>query len=347
MVESLEELLRSEPGRFFPGGEAPGRLGFLLVKGSLGALGGRVTFLVFRDGAASPCLAAKLSRDPCGDAALKVEAASLKKLAGLAAGSAVPRLLFEGPCGGVNMIVEEAVEGTPLMAGLAGGGAAAGIEAAARWLGELGEQSASGPAPDGRVRASVELFRRLYLPGGGAATLLESLAPGFDALERGCRRVFSHNDFSPMNVYLGASGVRVIDWAEAGPAGFPLHDLFMLLASLSPAGCDGPGRGRAWVFREVFFRGGRYHSLLSGAVPAAWRGKLERGLELPLLALFLMERANREHEVLSGQGRRGYIVPMAPLPEGARWADGSLQRGGLYARLLDELAGDPGLFSLS
>ncbi|HBB67276.1 MAG TPA: hypothetical protein DCZ93_08240 [Elusimicrobia bacterium] len=350
MMEEIEKIILADPGTFFPRREAPRRLGTLLVKGSLGANAGRVTFLVFRDEETAPSLAVKIARAPAGESLLAAEASGLRFLAEkLSAGvnSAAPKLLHEGNCLGAAFIAEEAVGGIPLGAEMAQclfsreKKASALLLEASSWLGRLARES--GRPADGEKKAvpAAEKFRTRYPLSAGAARFLDGLKADLECLDRECRRVFVHGDFSPMNIYFGEGGLRVIDWAESFHGGMPLHDLFFLLTcSVAGAGpAEEEGTRRLDNFSSLFLREGARSELARAALKRVSNGlDLREGMLRPLLALFLMERANLEYDVLERQGQSGYMLPLRPFGENANWSDGSLLRCGLYGRLFERIA---------
>lgn len=349
MIEEIKKIILAAPEIFFPGRGAPRTLGSLLVKGSLGANAGRVTFLVFRDREPEPSLAVKIARDPAGESLLAAEAAALSFLAGELSSDvsgAAPKLLYKGNKGAAAFIVEEAVHGITLGAETAeslffrGSRATARLTEAASWLGRLAKES--GRPADGGKRAvpAAEGFKARYPLTDTAARFLDGLKPGLEELDRECPRVFTHGDFSPMNIYFGG-GMRVIDWAESFHGGMPLHDLFFLLTcfQFEPGPPEEQGTGRMDNFSSLFFRDGARSELACATLKKYLAHfELREAMLGPLLALFLMERANIEYEVLKRQGERGYMLPMKPFSDGADWSEGGLLTCGLYARLFAELA---------
>jgi len=349
MIEEIEKVILAAPRIFFPRRGAPRALATLLVKGSLGQNAGRVTFLIFRDGDPEPSLAAKIARDPSGESLLDAEAAGLRFLADKISpevGRAAPKLLYQGNCGAAAFVAEEAVAGIPLGAEMTETlffrerRASARLIEASSWLGRLAAESRR---PAGGTKGAVrtaEIFKARYPLDDAADRFLDGLGTDLEGLDRECPRVFIHGDFSHMNIYFGRGGMRVIDWAESRDGGMPLHDLFFLLtSSVFGQGAEEDGTRRLANFSSLFFLDGGRGELARSAVDKYLESlKLDRGMLKPLLALFLMERANIEYEVLEGQGQRGYLVPMKPFGDGAKWTEGSLLKCGLYARLFGRLA---------
>jgi hypothetical protein len=111
--------------------------------------------------------------------------------------------------------------------------------------------------------------------------------------------------------------------------------------AFDPGRAEEEGVNRLDNFSSLFFREGKRSELAFSTIKRYLDSmRIDEGMLRPLLVLFLMERANLEFEVLERQGQRGYLIPMKPFGSDAKWADGGLQRCGLYARLFRRLAGD-------
>jgi hypothetical protein len=222
-----------------------------------GAEEGRTVFCFAADG--EPSVVAKVTTG--GAAGEAGEADALARLAPVAAraGARVPSPISHARRGGLSIVVETAVAGTP---------AAAVLERRPRSLPDVLDALAAWLLAWNRLTARVEPLRAHELAEAVLAPASE-LAPGLpdgDAysawLSERCAeldgeplaRVSSHGDLTMRNVLLAGGGaIGIVDWEAADAGRFPLGDLAYAAVDAVDASTGYSSRARA--FERCFGRG--------------------------------------------------------------------------------------------
>ena len=210
----------------------------------------RAAFVLFRHGRPTPEWTVKFARVP--DYADPFEGDdrgyALVAAAGGAAARRSPRPLGRLTVAGHEAAVETAAVGTPLD-GLLGAACSrraklAIVDAVARWLVEVGAETAGEPASAELARIRAEVLPRW-----------PALPECFRGLET-VPGVLQHNDLGSWNVvWESGAEFTVLDWESARGAGLPLWDLWYFLADALRL-VDGRDEDPVDAFRGLF-RGDR------------------------------------------------------------------------------------------
>jgi glycosyltransferase involved in cell wall biosynthesis len=197
----------------------------------------KVVGLAFEPGAAAPSAAVKLARVAEAEPGLQREAEALQRVGAEKPGlRGVPRLLGVGRRAGALALVEEAVDGRPLLEELSAASFPAHALRVAGVLVELARASAGAAATPSvdRCRRLVEEPLARFEREFGAVLAPGALAAARDALG-GLGEVpaaIEHRDCSPWNVLLGPNGDPILlDWESAEPCGLAGLDLVYFLAN--------------------------------------------------------------------------------------------------------------------
>jgi len=232
----------------------PAMASWFLVPGAGDALS-RGVFQLFDPGAREPAWALKFARVPGYEEpfARDEQGLRLAALAGSTAREHVPRLIGRFEAGGLPASLETAAIGQRLAAYLASG---AGrheklrtIQQVAEWTIAIGAETA---APAARYTGErAELLEQIAAGWSG-----RGMPPASSTDLRSVPAVLEHRDLGSWNIVVGRGTFTVLDWEDATFAGFPLWDLWYLLADaiahLDGAGTDGPEKERHFV---QLFRG--------------------------------------------------------------------------------------------
>jgi hypothetical protein len=289
-----------------PPGPAP-----LLLTGGRRSIN-KVVALTFADGRDEPTAAVKFARVAAADAGLDREAAALRriedehpKLPG------VPRLLEQRRRVGRRALVESALRGTPLIAGLTTDRFEELAVKVTRWLIELargGEPEEPGQWWERLVTQPLRAFERNFGPVLPADLMsrLDATLSGLGPLPLVCE----HRDCSPWNVVLADGKPGLLDWESAEVDGLPGLDLSYFLANAAFVLDNALETGRT---RESYKR------LLDpttpyGAIATRCEGEYgeELGLErddlarLRLLAWLVHSRSDFNHLAMEAGGRPGH-----------------------------------------
>jgi len=222
-----------------------------------------VVLVLAEGGEGRPVLVAKLPRLAGDGAALATEAAGLAAVErALGETSSVPRLVAFLADQPHPVLVETAVEGTPVSPAALARDLEGNVEAAVAWLERLARTSGrpASPADDeARFRRLVEeplaVLARAAGPGLELGDLvprtLEALAPLRGA---GLPLVLEHGDTSHPNLLRRPFGdLGVVDWELADHDGLPGHDLCFFLVYAATAARRGGGRTAERRLKEAFF----------------------------------------------------------------------------------------------
>jgi len=193
----------------------------------------KVVGLPYDEDGGKPAAVVKFARVASADEALDREAAALRAIEDRNPDlPGVPRLLEEGRRAGRRALVESALHGTPLIAGLTPERFEDLAGTVTHWLTELAGDA--GPQEPGQWRerlvdGPLEAFERDFgrvVPTGLVAQARNALA-GLGALPL----VPEHRDCSPWNVVLSEGEPGLLDWESAEPRGLPGLDLAYFLAN--------------------------------------------------------------------------------------------------------------------
>jgi aminoglycoside phosphotransferase len=222
-----------------------------------------IVVLVLAQGDGRPVLVAKLPRLAGDGAALAAEATGLTDvLRALGETSSVPRLVAFLADQPHPLLVETAVEGTPVSPAALARDREGNVEAAVAWLERLARTSGRPATPEDDERRFRRLVEEPLLALGataGAKLELGDLVPRtLEALAplRGARLplVLEHGDTSHPNLLRRPFGdLGVVDWELADHDGFPGHDLcfFLVYAASAPRRRGGQGTERR--LKDAFF----------------------------------------------------------------------------------------------
>lgn len=255
----------------------------------------RGVFTLFVGGSPTPEFALKFSRVPGYDAPFKRDERGLElaRRAGPIAAEHAPQLVGRFQVADLHCSLETAAVGQRLFAVLRSRRLPARtrtIELIAGWLVDL--QCATAGAP-----SQLEAER---------ARLLETVLPRWnltpDALTdnvTGIRPVLQHNDLGSWNVIVGDERFTVLDWEEARAHGFPIWDLWYLLADALAHSdrIEARDRGRHFV---RLFRG----ELPSSALLFRWTRRAVAKLHIPPSTVGSLATLCWLHHGLSDRDRR-------------------------------------------
>jgi hypothetical protein len=190
----------------------------------------RGAFHLFPSGEADPAWIVKFARVPGYVEPFERDERGLRlaERAGGAAAAHAPRLLGRFDVDGLHASVETAAAGQRLLGFLHSGASRAAklaaVESVAAWLLEVARESAS-PADRlaGERRRLAENVVPAWRDAGAPLDLVERVPP--------LPAVLQHNDLGSWNVVVGRGrGFVAVDWESAREHGFPLWDLWYLLA---------------------------------------------------------------------------------------------------------------------
>jgi aminoglycoside phosphotransferase (APT) family kinase protein len=221
-----------------------------------------IVVLVLAQGDGRPVLVAKLPRLAGDGAALAAEATGLTDVQrALGETSSVPRLVAFLADQPHPLLVETAVQGTPVSPAALARDLEGNVEAAVAWLERLARTSGRPPSADEddrRFRRLVEEPLQALGAGGHADLDLRDLVPRtLEALEplRGARLplVLEHGDTSHPNLLRRPFGdLGVVDWELADLDGLPGYDLCFFLVYAASASRRG-GQSPEPRLKEAFF----------------------------------------------------------------------------------------------
>lgn len=258
------------------------------------------TLLAFDGGAPAPVLAIKIHRAPGAGARVSAEAEVLAELARIPdLAHSVPRVIFAGQIADRWVLIQTALEGTP-MPGTHG-------NLAFDWLERL--QRRRPPREDSglrpRLQRTIDALRDTFDLSPRELEYTSSIdldrAASFGA-------VLEHGDFAPHNLLLGPGGVGVIDWTDGSVAGVALHDAFFFTttANVLRASTEGTYDGLLNAFRRAFLEVGPERDR---TVPTLQRHAAAIGIEAnaldALFGIFLVRVAVAEATRIREAHQRG------------------------------------------
>ena len=198
--------------------------------------------LVSRREDSRPLVVAKIPRRPGDNQGVHHEAATLRRLTALAGSPVpgVPLLLGTVDVGAHTLLVETAVQGTPLDPPRVRLDRDRAVRAGAAFVGELPVVRTAEDNRNWYGAALVEPLQALadLVPlGGETARLCARTHAALEPLRNAVfPSVFEHGDLSDPNLFIGADGVlQVIDWERATTSGVPGHDLVFFLQFVAEA----------------------------------------------------------------------------------------------------------------
>jgi hypothetical protein len=218
------------------------------------------------------------------------EARALRALADSARGASanVPSILGEGTLGGLPLIVESPVAGSPAPGALRSSPGVARnlLRALASWL-----EAWNAATIVRRTFGSADAERLVLDPARRLASVLADGGAYLSRLDRLCGAcvgseipfVAAHNDLTAANVLLGERGtLGIVDWEEAATSCLPLGDLAYAAADVAAA-TDGY-RDRPAGFAACFEPDGTFADLTGELLGNAARSQ---GLDAPAVDLCL------------------------------------------------------------
>ena len=208
-----------------------------------------VIVLLLAEATRRPALALKIARLPGDCTSLAREAACLRDIeaSGLGGYDSIPRVIGYGERHRHPVLVETALNGSPMDGPTVRSNQAICCARVVSWL--IGLQSASRSQPQGDWHARLignPLDVLLALLGGAAGDerLIQETRERTASLHAShVPLVCEHGDVSHPNLLLTADGVGVLDWETAEPAGLPACDLFFFLTFIALA-------QRRWWWRQ-------------------------------------------------------------------------------------------------
>jgi hypothetical protein len=253
--------------------------------------------LVSRPGDSRPLVVAKIPRRPGDNQGVHHEAATLRRLTELARAPlpGVPLLLGTVDVGGHTLLVETAVQGTPLDPPAVRLDRERAVRAGAAFVGEL---PVVRPAEDNRdwygpaLVEPLDALAELVPMGGETARLCARTHAVLQPLrDAALPAVFEHGDLSDPNLFLGPDGeLQVIDWERATASGVPAHDLLFFLQFVAEATRGATERpAQLAAFDDAFVGPGAWTR------PVLLEHLRARGIDpelLPLLVLATWARAS-------------------------------------------------------
>ena len=215
--------------------------------------------------------------------------------------AAIPRLVAEGEVGGVPLLVENPLPGTPAPGMLRHRPGAVGrlLRIVAAWLAEWNAATA-----DVRPFEHDDAERHVLARARRVAPLWPGGAAHVAHLEHLCARavgtnlpfVTAHNDLTSANVLLDHDGrVGIVDWERSADQCLPLGDLAYAAADLAAA-VHGY-RDRPAAYSACFEPGGEFSAITSELLLKASSsyGIDARGVELCLHACWLLHAENERN----------------------------------------------------
>ncbi|MGY1636652.1 phosphotransferase family protein [Geodermatophilus sp. SYSU D00742] len=200
-----------------------------------------VVALVFAPGDRRPRVVAKIPRRPGDDAGVRTEAHVLRRLETLggSAVTGVPVVLGTPDVHGRTMLVETAVQGTPLGLAEVARDVPRAVRAGADFVSRMPvvrPPQDNGNWYEGALTAPLEALGRLAGADSEITALVTRTHAVLDPLrEVPLPAVFEHGDLGWPNLFLAEDGstLLVIDWERATEDGLPGHDLTFYLQYVS------------------------------------------------------------------------------------------------------------------
>lgn len=244
--------------------------------------GGTTTFLAFAAGEVAPIAIAKVHRDADGPRRVVDEEGVLDQLSRLALPGPAPRAIRSLEAAGHSVLLQSVIDGAPMGVTIGRDGLPDAVEAR-RAFGAARAWSAALARSAGKETIGKPAEEIALAFGERAAPEIGGLAS-----------VVQHRDFTRHNLLVDARGnVGVIDWTDATTRGFPMHDLFMFIATYYLQARRGTGVASFTdAFVETFHGQSEFAREAREAVREHARASdLTPHQVNSLFRLFLMERA--------------------------------------------------------
>jgi SAM-dependent methyltransferase len=197
-----------------------------------------LVFLFGSEGGA-PQAIVKITRDASLNPRLENEWRALTILheRGIGSDDVRPRPLFFGVHGGLAVLGESAIAGSPFRERTHATEDCPYARAAIEWLLDLGTATVSRAREDARgalseLEARFQRFREIYRLEADEEDFLAAQVAALTRSDNGFPLVFQHGDPGPWNLLITTAGKPAfVDWEAAEPHGMPLWDLFHFLRS--------------------------------------------------------------------------------------------------------------------
>lgn len=173
-----------------------------------------------------------------GDDGPRREAAVLESVGRRMPSGSAPRLVTSTEVSGHAVLVEEAMDGTPLDRRLARSDPARWIRAASAWLALLPTDTPTSPAnvEEGLRRPLERVGEALTTVEGGPSLIARTRRVLAALEEHSLPAAFEHGDFGHPNLLIREDGrLGVLDWELASTTGLPVQDLTFFLGYLGVA----------------------------------------------------------------------------------------------------------------
>ena len=284
----------------------------------------KVLFLLFDRESATPEYIVKMTRDPAFNPRLENEYRALTALheRGIGDRETLPQVVFHGHHGGLAIVGETMIAGTPFRQRTTARPDCPYARAAIDWLIELGAATADHTAatPWQAAESLEVLFRRFMQIYRLSPVQRNFLADQLAALGRSRAAfplVFQHGDPGTWNILVTPQGRPVfLDWEAAEAQGIPLWDLFYFVRAFGAWSARLAGaKDSLKSFAQQFLAESAFSPLL---IDATARYCAQTGLSTtlvePLFYTCWMHRALKEATRLSsGRLERGHYVRLLRL----------------------------------
>ena len=353
MIDQLRDFLLDNWNKILPHLKQPHELRFLIAKGSIGGYGGKVNLFLFVDNEPQPIVIAKTVRDAQSDQLLAIEYNSLRYIHSTLSKSLrekTPQVYFLGQVGIYKVLIEEAVTGKSIDA-IVTSNLFSRRQIACRmlkiifvWLIEskkelnIRENYYINEANHKEYFSNpIEKFLRVYNISGKEKNFINNMENSIsDIVKHKYPLVFEHGDLSPINIIYSKDKFWVIDWTCSKTKSLPFCDLFFLLIWF--VFCNYPNEVEGIVrlnnFDQMFLKNGKYSSIASELI-RDYCNKFNIDLLFlkTFFAMFIINRANKEYDILTRQADRGYIPLVKPFDQEMNYKNGSLSKNGLYINI--------------
>ena len=361
MINNLKEFLLDNWNKILPHIKRPRKLRFIIVKGSLGGYGGRVSFLFFPDNESKPAFIAKIARDPKYDQLISTEYNVLKYIHNSISSSLndkVPQAFYLGQLKNHKFLIEESIIGKSVDAIISSrilNRKRIGyliLNVISDWLYEFKKEIAAKEVQfmdesnqQQLLSWPIEKFLKIYELTKKEKKFMDDLKNSIsDIVKKKYPLALEHGDFSPINIIFTElnfkdSNFKVIDWEESKAKSLPLCDLFFLLTWYDFRNYFNKPEGKIRLnnFGQIFLKNGQHSAIATELIK---KYCFNLGIDVSavkiLFPMFLINRANHEYDILSKQANRGYIPIIKPFNQGKNYKNNSLLRNNIYINLFSK-----------
>lgn len=268
----------------------------------------KLLFFLFEGDNPSPRYLVKMVRDATFNARLENEARALTLLQALTFSRdySLPQVVFAGHAGGLALVGQTIIEGTPFLQRTTLRADCPLAGAAIDWLTALGAATAD-PRPVTPVAAAGVLetlfarFQAIYALPAAERDFLAGQIARLGEAAGDFPLVFQHGDPGPWNMLVTPDGrVALLDWESAEPRGVPLWDLFYFLRSyaVNAARAEGFADRETGLARYLFAESALGHLVVE--VTRAYCAQVQVPTQLiePLYYTCWMHRALKQSTLL-------------------------------------------------